>query len=175
MRKKEGQRVALDFGSQKQKPEQQFREELRILATQIETINQQLAGGSIGGGGGPAQAKAFQDLNAKLSFVYEYLKTMQGDLRADSKASFEQVQTSVNATLQKNLGDIYAKQQETAKAVANIKTGGGVSQPDVEDIKNTLKQLISVYREEVGVFKAQNEFLQKKLVDIEKRLGELEK
>lgn len=168
--------MPLDFGSQKQKPEQQFREELRILATQIETINQQLAGGGVGGGGGPASQKAFADMNAKLSFLYEFLKTMQGDLRADNKASFEQVQQSVSGTLQKNLGDIYNAQQETNKLVGGIKSvGGGGSPQDLEDIKNTLKQLISVYREEVEVFKAQNSFLQQKLTDIEKRLNQLEK
>jgi hypothetical protein len=163
--------MALDFSS-KQKPEAQFREELRILATQIETINQQLAGGT--GGGGPALQKQFADVNAKLSFLYEFMKTFQTDLRADTKASFEEVQKSVTATLQKNLGDIYAAQQETAKSLKSMPGGSGSPQ-DLEDIKATLKQLISVYREEVQVFKSQNEFLQKKLIDIEQRLGNLEK
>lgn len=168
--------MALDFGAQKQRPDQQFREELRILATQIETINQQLAGGA-GGGGGPAMGKAFADVNAKLSFLYEFLKTLQTDLRSQTKESFEQVQTSVNATLQKNLGDIYAAQQDTNKLVQNIKVvgGSGGNPQDIADIKVTLKDLISVYKEEVGIFKAQNEFLQKKLVDIGQRLEELEK
>jgi hypothetical protein len=157
------------FGST-QKPEQQFREELRILATQIETINQQLAGGV--GSGGPANARAIQDLSAKLSFIYEFLKTMQTDLRSDAKASFEEVQKSVNSTLQKNLGDIYAGQQEITKMVKTSPQGNAA---DLEDIRNTLKELIKVYREEVQIFKQQNEFLQKKLVDIEQRLGNLER
>jgi hypothetical protein len=161
--------MALDFG-QKQKPEQQFREELRILATQIETINQQLAGGT--GSGGPANARAMQDLSAKLTFIYEFLKTMQIDLRSDAKASFEEVQKSVNATLQKNLGDIYAGQQEATKLLKATPQGNA---QDLDDIRNTLKELIKVYKEEVNVFKQQNEFLQKKLVDIETRLGNLER
>jgi hypothetical protein len=168
--------MAFDFNNTKQKDEQQFREEIRILATQIETINQQLAGGAGGSGGGPALNKAFSDMNAKLSFLYEFLKTMQTDMRSQTKESFEQVQTTVNTTLQKNLGDIYAAQQDTNKAVQNIKTvGGGGGSQDLSDIKSTLKDLVSVYKEEVGIFKAQNEFLQKKLLDIEQRLGELEK
>ena len=60
----------------------------------------------------------------------------------------------------------------------NIKVsgGGGSANPqELADIKATLKDLVNVYREEVGIFKAQNEFLQKKLIDIETRLGELEK
>jgi len=163
----------MDFG-QKQKAEPQFREELRILATQIETINQQLATGV--GGSGPALNKAFADVNQKLSFLYEYLKTMQSDLRADAKSNNEQVQNSVNATLKKNLGDMYAAQQDTIKAMGNIKvSGGGANQQDMQDIKTTLRELISVYKEEVDVFRKQNEFLQKKLSDIEQRLGNLEK
>lgn len=161
--------MALDFSS-KQKPEQQFREELRILATQIETINQQLAGGV--GSGGPANARSMQELSAKLSFIYEFLKTMQSDLRNDAKSSFEEVQKSVNSTLQKNLGDIYANQQEMSKALKASPQG---TQANLDDIRNTLKELIKVYREEVTVFKSQNEFLQKKLVDIEQRLLNLEK
>jgi hypothetical protein len=157
------------FGST-QKPEQQFREELRILATQIETINQQLAGGT--GSGGPANARALQDLSSKLSFIYEFLKTMQTDLRSDAKASFEEVQKGVSATLQKNLGDIYAGQQEMSKALKASPQG---TQANLDDIRNTLKELIKVYKEEVQVFKSQNEFLQKKLVDIESRLANLEK
>lgn len=167
----------MDFGNQKQKAESQFREELRILATQIETINQQLAGG-VGGTGGPAMNKAFSDVNAKLSFIYEFLKTLQTDMRSQTRESFDQVQQSVNTTLSKNLGDIYAAQQDTNKFVQNIKVsggGGGTNPQELADIKATLKDLVNVYREEVGIFKAQNEFLQKKLVDIETRLGELEK
>jgi hypothetical protein len=165
--------LALDFSS-KQKPEQQFREELRILATQIETINQQLAGGS-GGGGGPAMVKQFQDVSAKLTFLYEFLKTFQTDLRADTKASFEEVHKSVTGTLQKNLGDIYGQLQDINKGVKSGGTGGGASSQDMDDIKNTLRELIKVYREEVQVFKDQNAFLQKKLIDIEQRLMQLEK
>lgn len=167
----------MDFSGQKQKPEQQFREELRILATQIETINQQLASGVGGSSGGPAFSKAFADLNSKLSFLYEFLKTMQADVHEETKSSMEQVGSSVNTTLKKNLGDIYAALQDIQKSVQNAKAGagGGVNNQDVIDIKNTLKELIGVYREEVLVFKQQNEFLQKKLVDIEKRLNELEK
>lgn len=161
----------MDFGS-KQKPEQQFREEMRILATQIETINQQLAMGGGGGAGGPALAKQFQDLNAKLSFLYEFLKTMQVDMRSDVKASFDEVQKSVTGTLQKNLGDIYAAQQETARAVAAIKPG---TSKDIEDMRVTLRELVSVYKEEVQIFKDQNAFLQQKLVEIEQRLGKIEK
>lgn len=166
--------MALSF-SNSQKPEQQFREELRILATQIETINQQLAGGT-GGGGGPALQRSFQDVSAKLAFIYEFLKTMQADLKEEQKSSFEEVHKSVNATLQKNLPDIYAKLQDLEKATKGIQvTGGGAASQDVEDIKSTLKQLIVVYKEEVGIFKQQNEFLQKKLVDIDMRLQNLEK
>jgi hypothetical protein len=174
--------LALDFSSQKQKAEQQFREELRILATQIETINQQLAGGGANGqGGGPANTKAYADLGAKLNFIYEFLKSMQNDLRQDNRASFEEVGKQVSGTIQKNLGDIYAAQQDIATSIKAIQekgvtaNSGGANGEDITDIKSTLRELISVYKEEVTIFKAQNEFLQKKLVDIEKRLGELER
>ncbi len=164
--------MALEFNT-KLKGEQQFREEMRILATQIETINQQLSTSS---GGGPASAKAFADLNAKLSFLYEILRTLQTDLRSQTKESFEHVQTSVNTTLQKNLGDLYALQQDTQKQIQNIKvTGGAGGSQDITDIKQTMKDLVKVYREEVDIFKKQNAFLQEKLVQIEQRLNELEK
>lgn len=157
----------MEFG--KKKPEETFRDELRILAVQIETINQQLASGT-GGSGGPAAGKAFNDMNAKLSFLYEYLKTMDAEFRQEAKTSMEQVQGSVNTTLQKNLGDIYARQEELLKAVG--KSGGN---QEIEDMRSTLKELINVYREEVEVFKQQNQFLQKKLADIDARLQRMEK
>ena len=165
--------MILDFGGQKQKPETQFREELRILATQIETINQQLASGTPGSGG-LASGRALSDLNSKLTFLYEFLKTMQNDLHEESKSSMAQVSSSVNSTLQKNLGDIFASLQEIQKSIRNTNSGGSNPQ-DLADVKSTLKELVSVYREEVAVFKAQNDFLQKKLVDIERRLNSLEK
>ena len=162
--------MALDFGKQNKKD---FQEEFRVLATQIETINQQLSSGVVGEGG-PASAKIFADVGTKLNYLYELLKRMDADVRSDVKASFETVQKSVNATLHKNLGDIYAKQQETTKAITAMEhrmaDSPAFNSEGVSDLRRTVTELVNIYKEEVAVFKAQNEFLQKKLIEIEKKL-----
>ncbi len=166
--------MALDLSGGKQKADQQFREEIRMLATQIETVNQQLASGGSGSSGGPAMTKSFADFNSKLQFLYEFMKTFQTELKGETKASFEQVQKSVTHTLQKNLDDVYSSQKETAKAVKDMEKriagAPAFNTQDLVDIKMTLKNLVTIYREEVEVFKKQNEFLQNKLMDIEKKL-----
>lgn len=163
--------MALDF-SGKQKQEDKFREELRVLATHIETINQQLSSG--GSGGGPAMGKAFSDTNAKLQYLYEFMKSLQTELKTESKSSIEQVGKQVETTLKKQLSDLYDNQQNLQKSVQaveeHIQKTPAFNTDVLDDMRKTLSQLVGIYRDEVAVFRRQNEFLQKKLLDIEKKL-----
>ncbi|MDD9952792.1 MAG: hypothetical protein OXR66_00480 [Candidatus Woesearchaeota archaeon] len=161
--------MALSFSAGKKEGEQ-FREELRVLSTQIETINQQLSVGS--GGAGPALSKSFADVNAKLTFIYEFLKTMQQDIKAENKENFHEVQTSVNSTIEKQLGDLYNNQAEQQKALQEMQeklsSAPQFNAQDLANLSTKVDELTRIYTEEVQVFRDQNAYLQKKLDEIEK-------
>lgn len=155
--------------AQQKQPE--LREELRILTTQIETINQQLASAQ-GGGNDPALATGIRAMEEKINFLYEYVKGMSTQLDESIHAYFEQVGTQVTKSLNSNLTQVFAKIDELQRAVAviqesGVKSSGGAGNTE---IKKSLQDLISVYKDEVAVFKEQNEFLQQKLIAIEKKL-----
>jgi hypothetical protein len=167
--------VAFDFGG-KGKAETQAREELRALATQIEAINQQLAeGAAVGGGaGGPALGKAFADLSGKLQYLYELVKTMEASVSSEVKERFTEVQKSVNTTLQKNLGDMYELHKGTQQTIdalhKRLEASPAFKTDEIGDMRRTLVELVTIYREEVQLFRKQNEFLQQKLLDIERKI-----
>ncbi|MBR9703751.1 hypothetical protein GOV10_06935 [Candidatus Woesearchaeota archaeon] len=155
------------MGQQKQSD---LREELRILTTQIETINQQLANSS-GGGNDPALLTGIRAMEEKIGFLYESVKGMNTQLNESVHSYFEQIGTQVTKSLNTNLTQVFAKIDEMQRALAviqesGVKSGGG----DNTEVKKSLQDLISVYKDEVAVFKEQNEFLQKRLVAIERKL-----
>lgn len=155
------------MGQQKQTD---LREELRILTTQIETINQQLASAS-GGGNDPALLTGIKAMEEKINFLYDLVKGMNTQLNDSVHSYFEQIGTQVTKALNTNLTQVFAKIDEIQRALAaiqesGVKSGGGSN----TEVKNSLQDLISVYKDEVAVFKEQNDFLQKRLISIEKKL-----
>ena len=155
------------MGQQKQ-PD--LREELRILTTQIETINQQLAGAQ-GGGNDPALLTGMKAMEEKINFLYDLVKGMNTQLNDSVHSYFEQIGTQVTKALNTNLTQVFAKIDEIQRALAVIQESGVKSSGGSNtEVKNSLQDLISVYKDEVSVFKEQNEFLQKRLISIEKKL-----
>jgi len=151
----------------------QMSENFRILATQIETINQQLAGGS-GSGSSPAMQVGLQAVETKLNFLYEFVKSMQVSIQESEGEYFNQVGSKVTSALNSNLTQLFSKLQDLHKSLSSIEQGLGnsptVQAKDISDMKKMLSELAGIYKDEVLVFKQQNEFLQQKLIAIEKKL-----
>lgn len=150
-----------------------YREELRILTTQVETINQQLAGG-VGGGNDPAMKAQLQQIEQKLNYLYDSTKTMDAQITEAVKGYFDQIGTQVTKALNSNLTQLFAKLDEMHRTFAELNTNlhntPAVQGQDILEMKKSLKMLIDVYKDEVAVFKEQNEFLQQKLTNIEKKM-----
>ena len=155
-------------------PQPDMREELRILATQVEAINQQLSGSS-GGGNDPALRSQMQQMEQKINFLYELVKNMDAQIAESIKSYFNQVSTHVTKSLDTNLTQLFSKLDEMHQSFATIQEGlhntPQMQAQDILEMKKSLKLLIDVYKDEVAVFKEQNEYLQKQLESIDKKLS----
>jgi phage-related protein len=150
-----------------------YQDSLHILTTQVETINQQLAGGT-GGGTSPALANNLRDISSKVTYLYQGLQTMQNLLKAESQGVVVQVGSLLKQGLDRQLADITAKlgelQQNLAAILQALRSSPAINSQDILEIKKTIRELASIYKEEAEVFRRQNEFLQKKLTEIEAKL-----
>jgi len=156
----------------KGKDDQQLQETMRILATQIETINQQLSAGGVASG--PALPASFDQLEQKLSYLYEFMKGMQQHITDAEQEYFDQVGKRVTTALNTNLTQLFGKLQELHGSLEAIKealrNSPQLQANDILEMKQTLQTLIGVYKDEVTIFKEQNEYLQKKLSTLERKL-----
>lgn len=139
-----------------------IREELRILATQIETVNQQLTGS--GGGSDPALHNQVKQMEQKINYLYDMMKNLESEISESVKGYFTQLGNQVTKSLNTNLTQVFAQLEKLEHSGA---TGDS---KDIKEMRHSLKELIDVYKDEVQVFKDQNEFMQRKLVEIEKKL-----
>lgn len=157
-----------------QQRDQELHDQLRILTTQIETINQQLAGGGSGGGNDPALKTQLQQVEQKLNYLYDSTRGIQSQVTDSVQGYFEQVGSQVTKALNSNLTQLFAKMDELHRSWAGLQQSlhntPAVQAADILEMKKTLKTLIDVYKDEVQIFKEQNEFLQKKLLAIESKL-----
>ncbi len=140
-----------------------IREELRILATQIETVNQQLTGS--GGSSDPALHNKVEQMEQKINYLYDMMKNLETEISESVKGHFTELANQITKSLNSNLTQVFAQ-------LENLQHNGssGNSQ-DVKEMRHSLKELIDVYKDEVQVFKDQNEFMQRKLIEIEKKLN----
>ena len=151
-----------------------FQDSLHILTTQVETINQQLAGGGGGAGAGPAVMNSLRDVSSKVTYLYQGLQAMQTLTKAESQGAVIQVGNLLKQGFDKQLADLTAKLGETQQAIAvlqqSLRNSPAVNAQDILQIKQTIHDLAAIYKDEAEVFKRQNEFLQRKLLDIEAKL-----
>lgn len=145
--------MALQFGN-KEKPGDQFREQLRILGTQIEAINQQLSQGGSASSGSP---QAFSQVNVRLQYLHDLIKSLQSGIEGDLQSTVHQLRDEVGKVQQAM--EAFAHKQQANPNVA------------LSDIREALAQLVSIYREEMVLFRKQNEYIIRKVDEIEKRLG----
>jgi phage-related protein len=151
-----------------------FQDSLHILTTQVETINQQLAGGT-GGGTSPVLANNLRDISSKVTYLYQGLQTMQNLMKAESQGVVVQVGALLKQGFDKQLTDVAAKlgqlQQNLGAILQALRSSPAINAQDLVEIKKTIHDLAAIYKEEAEVFRRQNEFLQRKLTEIEAKLS----
>lgn len=137
------------------KDKQELEDELKLLATNIEVINQRLASTASYGIDEyhAVVGKGLDDISSKLSTMFELMKSNEMDIRRlieeDRKAIFEQLQ---------RLGSAMASWNSSSPA------GAGSANPQVlEDVHKELKNMNAMFKDLIRVNYELMELLRRRL------------